>query len=309
MNKKHAVLLIAILVLTTIACEFSFGGGGEPTEEDVSFELTRTALQQTQTALAQQPEPESPPADDVDNDQAAPPADSDDDDQDEEDGESCYFSRWTGVESIPDGTVFDPGDNFVKTWTLRNDGTCDWTDDTRMVFEEGDQLGGPDSVKLGETIEAGDEITVEIPMEAPSSDGDYTGVWRLTAPDGTKMGKYWVKITVGSSSSAPSPTFAVTSVNYSMPFTTIPITCPAKKTVEITANITTNGAGTVTYKWDDSLGCSGCGTKSVNFDSAGTKSVTHSMLFGAAGDHWAKIYIDDPNHQWFGQQNFSLFCN
>ena len=308
MNKKRIILITTVLILITIACDVSFGGSEEPTEEDISFELTRTSLQQTQTALAQQPEQESPSADDADDDQAAPSTDSDDDEDEDDDEIACYSSRWTGDESVPDGTVFDPGDNFVKTWTLRNAGTCDWPPDTRMVFEDGDQLDGPDSVKLNKTVETGDKITVEVPMEAPSSDGDYTGVWRLTAPDGTKMGKYWVKITVGSGS-APSASFAVTSVSYSMPTTTIDLVCPVMYTAEITANITTNAAGTVTYKWDNSMGCAGCGTNSLVFDSAGTKSVTHNMTLGPEGDYWAKLYIDDPNHQWFGQQNFTVVCN
>jgi len=303
MNRKHAFLLITILLLTTIACEVSFGGNNQPSQDDINLELTRTSLQQTQTALAQvpDPEPETSPEPEDDDSQSPP------EEEDESDEESCYFSQWTGAETIPDGTVFDPGDSFIKTWTLRNAGKCDWSTDTRMVFEDGDKLSGPSSVKIDRVVRPGETYVVEIPMTAPASDGDYTGVWRFTAADGTKMGKYWVKITVGDTT--PSPTFAVTSVTYSMPFTTIPIVCPSKTTVELTANITTNSAGTVTYRWDDSTGCSGCGTKSINFDSAGSKSITHSMLIGAAGDHWAKIYIDEPNHQWFGQQNYKTICN
>ncbi len=302
MNKKHALLFITILLLTTIACELSFASSNGPSEEDITIELTRVSLQQTQTTLAQPPTPqpeESPEAESEDDSEA--------DSEDEGDEDACYFSRWTGDETILDGTIFDPGDNFVKSWTLRNAGTCDWTTGARMVFEEGDQMGGPDSINLTETVEPGETYVVEIPMQAPASDGDYTGVWRMTAADGTKMGKYWVKITVGDTT--PPAAFSVTSVSYSMPLTTIPIVCPSKTSVDITVNITASSAGTVTYKWDDSKGCSGCGTKSISFDSAGTKSVTHSMLIGAAGDHWAKIYIDEPNHQWFGQQNYKTVCN
>lgn len=311
MHKKHAIVLVTILLFTAIACELSFGGNSGISEEEISFELTRTSLQQTQTALAQPPaqEPESPPDD---ADEEAPPEDEsddmdeDDDADEDEDEDPCYFSRWTGDESIPDGTVFEPGDNFVKTWKLRNAGTCDWAPDTRMVFEDGDQLDGPDYVELDETIEPGETITVEIPMEAPSSEGDYVGVWRLTAPDGTKMGKYWVKITVDSDGGSPSPTFAVTSVSYYMPHTTIDMACPGD--VNISAEITTNGGGLVSFKWNDSQGCPGCATKSTTFAGAESKIIEHTMTINASGDFWAKIYIDEPNHQWFGQQNFHVNC-
>lgn len=302
MNKKHAFLLIGILLLTTIACEVSFGGNNEPSQDDINLELTRTSLQQTQTALAQvpEPEPETSPEPEDDDSQSPP------EDEDEGDEESCYFSQWTGAETIPDGTVFDPGDSFVKTWTLRNAGECDWSTDTRMVFEDGDKLSGPSSVKIDRVVRPGETYVVEIPMTAPASDGDYTGVWRFTAADGTKMGKYWVKITVGDTT--PSPVFAVTSVSYYMPHTTIDITCPGNVQVVISAEITTNAAGNVSFKWDDSQGCPGCATKSTTFAGAESKIIQHTMTVGAAGDYWAKIYIDNPNHQWFGQKQFHVNC-
>ena len=304
MNKKHAFILITLLLITTIACEVSFGGNQEPSQEDINFELTRTSLQQTQTALAQPPQPE-PEESAEPEDQSA--SESVEEEESDVDDTPCFSSRFTGNESYPDGTQLDPGENFIKTWTIRNQGTCDWTTDFYIKFENGSQMGGPNKVYIDNVVSPGETYTVEVPMVAPTSDGEYTGRWRFTADDGTEMGWYSVVIFVGDTT--PPASFAVTSVSYSMPLTTIPIVCPSKTTVEITANITTSNAGVVTYKWDDSRGCSGCGTKSINFDSAGTKSITHSMLIGAAGDHWAKVYVDEPNHQWFGQQNFKTVCN
>jgi hypothetical protein len=298
MKKKYILISTTILLLTTIACQISFAGNDGPSEEEINLEITRTFLQQTQTALAQPPTPQpeqSPEADD--DDQPAP-----DDDQDDADEDSCYFSRWTGDETILDGTIMDPGEEFVKSWTLRNAGTCDWSTDTRIVFEEGDLLGAPTSVKIDRVVKPGETYVVEIPMQAPASDGNYTGVWRFTAADGTKMGKYWVKITVGN----PPPEFAVTSVTYYMPHTTIDMGCP--NDISISAEITTNAAGNVSFKWDDSQGCPGCVTKSTTFASAESKIIQHTMTINASGDYWAKIYIDEPNHQWFGQKNFTVNC-
>ena len=304
MDKKRVIIFLAVVVMliATIACDILSNNDG-PSEDEIANQLTLQAIQKTQTAEAKPPEPEDPP----------PPAegDSDDDegDADPASDENCYFSQWTGDETIPDGTKFDPGDSFVKSWTIRNAGTCEWTTDFRMVFEDGDQMGGSSSVYLTHNVLPGGTYTVEIPMTTPSSDGDYTGVWRFKAADGTKMGKYWVKITVGDP--APPPTaFSVTSVTYSMPTSTFIIICPSKNVANITANITTSGAGIVSFKWDDSQGCpSGCVTKSMTFAGAETKSITHSMTFGSYGDYWAKIYIDEPNHQWFGQQDFQVTCN
>jgi len=305
MDKKRVIIFLAIagMLIATIACDISFKDDG-PSEEEIANQLTLRAIQETQTVEAKPPESEDAP----------PPAESDSDD-DADDGaqqasdEDCYYSKWTGAETISDGTKFDPGDSFVKSWTIRNGGTCEWKTDFRMVFEDGDQMGGPDSVYLTRNVSPGDTYTVEVPMTAPSSNGDYTGVWRFKAADGTKMGKFWVKITVGDP--APPPVaFAVTSVTYSMADTTIDITCPSNEIVTISAEITTSAGGTVTYKWDDNKDClSGCPTESINFAGAGSKTVQHTMTVPSAGDYWAKIYIDEPNHQWFAQKDFHADCN
>ena len=304
MDKKRVIIFLAIVVLliNTIACDILNKDDG-PSEEEIANQQTLEAIQKTQTAAAKPSEPEEAPTAESDSD------DDEDDNEQQASNENCYFSKWTGDETIPDGTKFDAGDSFVKSWTLRNEGTCEWTTDFRMVFEDGDQMGGSSSVNLTHKVLPNDTYTVEIPMTAPSSDGEYTGVWRFKAADGTKMGKYWVKITVGDSAPPPAD-FAVTGVTYSMPTTTIDIVCPSNEVATITANITTSAGGVVSYKWNDSQGClSGCPTESMNFADAETKSVTHSMTIGGAGDYWAEIYIDDPNHQWFAKKNFQAVCN
>jgi len=303
MNKKHAFIFITILLLITIACEVSFGDNG-PSEDDINTELTRTSLQQTQTALAQPPAPQPEQQPVADDDDQASPQDNDDDD-DDADEDSCYFSRWTGDETIPDGTVLNPGESFVKTWKLRNAGTCDWSTDTRIVFEEGDKLDGPTSIKIDRVVRPGDTYVVEVPMKAPSSDGNYTGVWRFTAADGTKMGKYWVKITVGNP--PPSALFAVSGVSFYAGNQPIDLVCP--ECFDVSAEITVTAAGQVTYTWNDSEG--GVESGSITFDAPGKKQIIHSLCvpFNGTGLQSADLYIDNPNHQWFNSPDFDVVCN
>jgi len=176
MDKKKSFISLTILLMliATIACDISFAG--DQSEEDAGRQLTMVALQQTQTAMAKPPEPEDAPPPEP----SEPEDDADDDDDQPASNENCYYSKWTGAETILDGTKFDPGDSFVKSWTLRNEGTCEWTTDFRMVFEDGDQMGGPNSVYLTHNVKTGDTYTVEIPMTAPSSDGDYTDRVQVT---------------------------------------------------------------------------------------------------------------------------------
>ncbi len=63
------------------------------------------------------------------------------------------------------GDVNHPGWNqnyrrnsFVKTWRLRNDGSCTWTTAYDLAFVDGDRMGAPTSwipkqVKPGESID------------------------------------------------------------------------------------------------------------------------------------------------------------
>jgi len=202
---------------------------------------------------------------------------------------------------------FAAGETFSKTWTIRNAGSCKWTEDYAFVFEEGTQMGGESSIKVNTVVEPNETITFKVNLKAPSTNGDYTGVWRMKSADGEKMGKYWVVINVGGGASAPAPAgdFAVTSVNLSTPASPIDLICPDNVTV--TANIKTNAAGTVTFEWEDSEGNTETGI--LVFSAAGTKSVSHTFSIPTTDTHWAKLYIDEPNHQWFGQKEFEVVCN
>ena len=42
--------------------------------------------------------------------------------------------------TVPDGTAFGPHEHFIKTWRIRNSGSCDWTD-YHVVFDNGEPLG------------------------------------------------------------------------------------------------------------------------------------------------------------------------
>ncbi|MFQ5616740.1 MAG: NBR1-Ig-like domain-containing protein [Anaerolineales bacterium] len=108
--------------------------------------------------------------------------------------------------TIPDGTVFEPGESFVKTWRLKNTGTCTWTTNYAVVFDKGDSLGGPASFQLTNAeIAPGEEVDLSVNLTAPSEPGKYRGDWKLRNPAGQvfglgKSGKssFWVEIDVAS---------------------------------------------------------------------------------------------------------------
>ena len=161
-------------------------------------------------------------------------------------------------------------------------------------------MGGPANQALAGNVNPGQEVDISVNLKAPSSNGSYKGWWGLRNASGVMFAQFYVDIKVGGGGGI----FAVTSVTYNV--TTFDentfVDCP-----KVTANITANGAGTVTYTWTRSDGSSSP-TETLDFASAGTKSVVKKWYLGSGASgstFWLGIYIDDPNHQDFGHANVS----
>ena len=218
----------------------------------------------------------------------------------------CDRAKFISDVTVPDGTDFSPGENFTKTWRLKNDGSCTWNTGYKLVFDHGDQMDAPGSVSLTGDVQPGQTVNLSVNMTAPSGNGIYKGYWKLRNESGDKFGignnanvAFWVEIEVVAAS------FAVTSVQLDVDHHNIEGACP--QTFNFQAQITTNGAGTVTYYWTRSDGAHGP-TKTLNFTEAGTQTVTSSWSLGLTYSGWKKIYIEDPNHQLFGTVEFTLTC-
>ncbi len=110
--------------------------------------------------------------------------------------------------SVPDGTVFAPGATFAKTWRLKNTGSCTWTTSYSLVFVSGDQMGGPDSVPMPNSVAPGQTVDLTVNLTAPSSAGSYRGYWQFKNASGALFGigfgankPFWVDIKVSGSTS------------------------------------------------------------------------------------------------------------
>jgi len=313
MEKKKTLLIIGLisLLLIAIACDISFGGSQKEDDQALQLQLTQQSLQLTQQALANADK--QPPADsgskDTDSDEDDTESSTSDDEADEEDGDGSPCNRSKMVsETISDYTVFQPGDTFEKTWTVRNEGTCTWTEDYTFRFTQGTRMNGASSMRLPREVEPGDTLTVALELTAPDDPDTYTGRWEFFDEEGDNFGWYSVVINVSTTGGAPAPapsTFAVTSVVFDPSHPSVDMACPNSYVAR--AEIFASGAGKVTYKWTDSAG--GSSTKSVNFSSAGSKIVEYTTAdITATGDYTASLYIDEPNHQAFGAKSFHINC-
>jgi uncharacterized protein YkwD len=107
-----------------------------------------------------------------------------------------------GDVTVPDGAAFRQGDSFVKTWRLRNEGTCAWSDGYSLAFAGGDLLNAPLNNPIP-AAEPGQIIEVSLDMAAPTGGGKYTSSWELQNDAGKRFGVgitgndlIWVQIVV-----------------------------------------------------------------------------------------------------------------
>jgi len=121
-----------------------------------------------------------------------------------EPGTPCDRGEFVDDISIPDGTKFNPGDTFVKTWEIRNNGACTWTSGYNVVFDGGNAMGGQPSFALPNDVPPGNTIQISVDLIAPQVPGGYRGDWKLRNAAGQTFGlgdsadsPFWVIITVG----------------------------------------------------------------------------------------------------------------
>ncbi len=222
---------------------------------------------------------------------------------------NCNVAQFMADVTIPDGTIMTPAQAFTKKWRIKNIGSCVWTGFS-LIFDSGDSMGAPASKAISD-LGPGQEIDLEVALTAPTPAGNYRGYFRINTNGGVlvpivngSQGRSFyvdikVQVPVTSTFTLPAPiVFAVTS----SPVTNGG-TCGA---FIATANITTNGAGSVTYHWVRSDGgIDSVSHPAVVFASAGTQSVNTTWSASAPGTYWIDIYIDTPNNQQFGRANFT----
>jgi hypothetical protein len=125
----------------------------------------------------------------------------------------CNQAEFIADITVPDGTIFEPGETFKKTWSLRNIGSCAWTTGYDIVFFSGDAMGAPSAVQITTgTINPGQSVQVSVDLTAPGSEGTYRGNWKLRDPsdvifgiENSSSGAFWVDIKVALPTETPAP--------------------------------------------------------------------------------------------------------
>lgn len=166
----------------------------------------------------------------------------------------CVYATYVADVTIPDGMLVAPGAVIVKTWRIKNAGSCKWDANFALVQVGGDKMGEQIRFPLTRVVYPGQEVDVSVTLTAPAADGKYTSAWRLAVPGGGSagVGPQDVNLTVSIEvASKPKNAFAVTKVVYG-PVVRDPKTgCDSNGArYTFSATIFVNGAGELVYQWD-----------------------------------------------------------
>ena len=83
--------------------------------------------------------------------------------------------------TVPDGSVFAPGEQIDKVWQVRNEGSCIWSRGYSIGLEDGPPLGLLTKHPIPDTL-PGERAQIQVSFTAPETPGNYRSSWR--AQDG-----------------------------------------------------------------------------------------------------------------------------
>jgi len=86
--------------------------------------------------------------------------------------------------NIPDGTTMTPGQDFIKTWKVKNNGSCSWGAGYKLVYAGYSYVMSGQFQPLAAVVQPGQEVEVSVQFQAPDAAGEYVSAWQMENPDG-----------------------------------------------------------------------------------------------------------------------------
>lgn len=215
-------------------------------------------------------------------------------------------------ETVSDGMIFSPGQVFTKTWEIMNTSTCTWDTSYKIVFWNGDVLGGAYYYNLPQVVVPGQTVPISLVLTAPKEEATYKSEWKLQTPDSVEFGvgqyssPFFTEIEV---SADTTPNYTITAVDFSME--RVPATgCVANETHTLYVTITTNGPVDIQYHWVQSDG-NNSSNQTLRIKTATTKTLSRSWQLHLAtntGTRWIQFVVTEPFSKEYPKIEFTKTC-
>jgi len=102
---------------------------------------------------------------------------------------TCDDAKWVTDVTVPDGTEMTTGQDFVKTWKVRNTGSCTWGTGYTLIHGYDEKLDGV-AEPLTTAVAPGEEVEVSVRFKAPSNTGEHRSYWRTQNAAGSAFGEF-----------------------------------------------------------------------------------------------------------------------
>jgi hypothetical protein len=157
--------------------------------ETVIAEFTQTAraIPPTSAATATEPEPATPVATLQPTATAVPTNDPFEATPTEI---ICDDAKWVADVTVPDGTEMTPGQDFVKTWRIRNTGSCTWGTGYTILHGYDEKMDGVPE-PLTTAVAPGEEVEISVRFKAPSGVGEHRSYWRMQNATNSAFGEFF----------------------------------------------------------------------------------------------------------------------
>jgi hypothetical protein len=109
----------------------------------------------------------------------------------------CDSLSFVADVNVPDDTSMSPGQDFIKTWKVKNSGSCPWGAGYKLVYAGyADKMSG-EFQPLAAVIQPGEEVEVSVQFKAPDAADQYLSAWQMSNPSGVTFPEIiFVKIIV-----------------------------------------------------------------------------------------------------------------
>jgi hypothetical protein len=96
----------------------------------------------------------------------------------------CDSLEFVADVNVPDDTNMSPGQDFIKTWRVKNTGSCPWGEGYELVYAEYENEMSGQPQPLTEVVQPGQEVEISVQFTAPDQIGNYLSAWQMSNPAG-----------------------------------------------------------------------------------------------------------------------------
>jgi len=101
----------------------------------------------------------------------------------------CNAAYFVGdVAPIFEGSEVKAGSTFVKTWVIRNVGTCTWYPSYMLYWHSGARMEGPAYIDFPEIIPPNQNLFLSVTLVAPDKLGNFFQRWYIRDPEFNQFG-------------------------------------------------------------------------------------------------------------------------